>query len=408
MSSHRRVLAVAATLAFALSCGCWSADWPQWRGPTRDCVAPSSPPLAQSWPKSGPKKVWETRLPTGGWGSPVIANGACFLYIHANQDKKDIIVCLDALTGTPRWKKELPGVSTLQDASSTPTVVDGKVFVAAAKTAYCLNAADGSVVWKADYRPGQQWATETMEFSSSFLVVGDTAIVCAGQVNAFDVRTGQIRWTGPDLWGNAAGIASAARWSDKGREYAVCSGIGLACYDLAAGKEIWRVGGKGTVQYGSSPTVSGADAVAIVDGQLCRVRMTPSKGEIVWHIPFLDDFSSAAIRGKHVYTVGKNSKTGPVVATCRDLATSKVLWETPVAPNEYSSPIIADGKLLALVDKGATLVQIDANPKARGKILASAKVGALVWTTPTFSDGRVYLRLKDGIACYDLTKKGNR
>src|SRR4051812_9913903 len=61
------------------------ADWPQWRGPNRDGVAPSGPKLLDTWPKEGPKQLWKSGwIPAGhagGIGSPVVAEGKVFLYV---------------------------------------------------------------------------------------------------------------------------------------------------------------------------------------------------------------------------------------------------------------------------------------------------------------------------------------
>ena len=36
-----------------------AADWPQWRGPSRDGIAPGEGKIAATWPATGPVKVWE-------------------------------------------------------------------------------------------------------------------------------------------------------------------------------------------------------------------------------------------------------------------------------------------------------------------------------------------------------------
>ena len=67
------------------------------------------------------------------------------------------------------------------------------------------------------------------------------------------------------------------------------------------------------------------------------------------------------------------------------------------------SLIIVDEKLLVLSDRGK-LAMIEATPKAF-KELAQAKVlEGKSWTSPTFADGKIYLRNQKEMACYDLTK----
>ena len=55
-------------------------DWPQWRGPDRNGVAPESPPLANAWSSTGPKLLWQIQpLMNGGketgHSSPAVAGG---------------------------------------------------------------------------------------------------------------------------------------------------------------------------------------------------------------------------------------------------------------------------------------------------------------------------------------------
>jgi hypothetical protein len=61
-----------------------SADWPQWRGPNRDGIAPNSPKLLDAWPKEGPKLLWKSGpIPgssDGGVSCPVVADGRVFVY----------------------------------------------------------------------------------------------------------------------------------------------------------------------------------------------------------------------------------------------------------------------------------------------------------------------------------------
>jgi len=69
----------AAKLVKRLTDAAAGADWPQWRGPTRDGIAPAGPKLLDTWPKGGPQLVWKSEpIPSGakgGAGSVVVADG---------------------------------------------------------------------------------------------------------------------------------------------------------------------------------------------------------------------------------------------------------------------------------------------------------------------------------------------
>jgi hypothetical protein len=75
-------------LAAALSVN--AADWPQWRGPLRNGIAPDSPKLLDKMPAEGLKQLWESEeIPTndeGGLSSPVVAGGRVFVGLVWHRD----------------------------------------------------------------------------------------------------------------------------------------------------------------------------------------------------------------------------------------------------------------------------------------------------------------------------------
>src|SRR5207302_9536213 len=83
---------------------CSAADWPNWRGPHYDGISRETG-LLKSWPKEGPKVLWEGKL-TGGYSSVVVAGGRVFTQMKDN--KEEVILCLDADTGKRLWQYRYP------------------------------------------------------------------------------------------------------------------------------------------------------------------------------------------------------------------------------------------------------------------------------------------------------------
>jgi hypothetical protein len=77
-----------------------AADWPQWRGPNRDGVAPAG----QKYPAQlteEPRVVW--RIPAGpGLSSPVIAGGKVLAFDA--QAGQETLRLLDAADGRELWR----------------------------------------------------------------------------------------------------------------------------------------------------------------------------------------------------------------------------------------------------------------------------------------------------------------
>jgi hypothetical protein len=77
-------------------------DWPLWGGKNRDFIVHTSG-LADSWPASGPKKIWSRAL---GDGYSSIAEEAGVLYTTFRRGTRDAIAALDAATGKTLWEYE--------------------------------------------------------------------------------------------------------------------------------------------------------------------------------------------------------------------------------------------------------------------------------------------------------------
>lgn len=387
-----------------------SADWPEWRGPDRNGVAPSSPPLAPVWPQQGPRRLWANHdLPlkphqyAGGHSCPAVAGGRVYLYLHDIGVPRDTIACLDLATGKRIWRKDFPGQATWHGGSGTPCVVGDRVYVAAARTAYCLRTENGQVVWQ---RPLDAPPQEGQEISSSFGVLAQRAIVMAGPVLGLSLVDGHTMWEAPTTGGYSSVMTSVVPWPHEGRTYGIYAGVDrLACVNPSDGKLVWEVAGEqvwgGTAP---SPVVTGDDLAVYFNGRMNAYHLTLQGPQQLWTAPFFEEYSSPIVWRDRVYTVGPNEQGGRPTVRCRELLTGKVLWDVPVSTPEYSSPVLADGKLFVLTDHGSLLRMIH---PLTGRMLGVGFVGAQVWSSPAVADGKLLVRIPDGVACYDLTTAGN-
>jgi outer membrane protein assembly factor BamB len=412
--ARQRNLRAASVLAAILVGGAAVAeDWPQWRGPNRDGIAPAGTPLAESWPEGGPKRVWESEEKilcqqlNGGFSSVSVVGGRAFLYEYrkskseAGEVASDVFYCLDAATGKTVWRREFDGQAIFANGcSSTVAVVDGRVYGMGGSSVYALNAADGAPLWQAPLaKQPTPWGN-----SSSPLVADGLVIVIAGQLTAYRVADGSRAWTQPAIRNSSS---SPVLWKNGGRDYLLCgSEKEVACTDLADGRVRWTAPGGGH----STPAVSGDTLVqvnATKDLGLVAYRISPEKAEAIWSLaPFEDRGTSVVIHEGHVYAVGGWREWR---ALCARLADGRILWEEKseaFRKHEVNTPILADGKLLFYTAETRNLVMIRAAPE-RYEPLAQAMVEphkppSFSNTGPTISDGRLYLRLNERVACYDL------
>jgi outer membrane protein assembly factor BamB len=86
---------------------------------------------------------------------------------------------------------------------------------------------------------------------------------------------------------------------------------------------------------------------------------------------------------------------------CFEAETGKKAWQAQ-AQTTISSPVMVDGKLLALGNNGNNLLMIAPDPKAYTD-LGRAVVRAQWVPSPSIADGKLVLRMKDRVKAWSLT-----
>jgi outer membrane protein assembly factor BamB len=81
---------------------------------------------------------------------------------------------------------------------------------------------------------------------------------------------------------------------------------------------------------------------------------------------------------------------------CYDAKSGTKNWEHDFGEGFYSSPVIADGKLFAVDMKGITHVM---KLSSQFEKIADNPTGEKVMSTPSFSDGCVYIRGTENLYC---------
>lgn len=360
---HLSLLRVA-VLAAGLSVSCFAGDWPQWRGPGRDSIAPDSPALAEKWPAGAPVKVWDSEPVAGGkdggYGCVAVAGGRVFVHCFwkhtvpgqgngAKPEKRgdDLIYCLDATTGRTLWKKSYTS-SADGYGSSTPCVSGGNVYVVCGGGfALCLAAEDGREIWKTPVQGAG---------CSSFAVLDGVPVVFAPALTAFDAAKGTVLWTMPDV---SAGNRSVAVWSDGGQKRMVCSAWKMSFVDAATHTVKWTFEGVGQTE--GSPTVVDDWLVTMhYGGKLSATRLSAAGGKQAWILPFNDAGMSPLVYKGYVYALGNGN------GKCIELETGRIMWEAKVSAGQCVSAIAADGKIFTTLgdavyaQNGGSLVMLKA------------------------------------------------
>src|ERR1041385_8445747 len=77
------------------------ADWPQWRGPSRDGISRETG-LLKEWPKEGPKLVWQVKTLGYGFGTPAIVGDRIYLQSNDSDDVEQF-KAISEKDGKPIW-----------------------------------------------------------------------------------------------------------------------------------------------------------------------------------------------------------------------------------------------------------------------------------------------------------------
>jgi len=300
---------------------------------------------------------------------------------------KDVVLCLDFNTGKELWKWEQPGKPTGRKSSSTCAVVDGKVFAMLSSDLVCVNEADGKLVWKAAL-PGKGPG-------SSPLVVDGKVFCNVGSTVAYDAKDGKQLWeqkaargdtTSPTWWTPSTGKPTVVvQTSNK-----------LLGLNAADGAVLWEAEGGGQ----STPVASG-DWIVIYSGTKdVGVRAykadAAGKPQTKWSHYWL----TRRYTGSPIIHEGLVFNMCGDKHLCIELETGKVKWEEVVS-SAISSPLLVDGKIIVQENNGSHIRIIKADPASYQK-LARAKADTLWCASPVVSNGRMFLRQKDKIVCFDL------
>jgi len=206
--------------------------------------------LVDRWPEEGPPIVYRSNGLGSGMASVAIADGK--LCTLGNLDGKTHLICVNAADGSFLWKT--PFTPDRGAANGTPTIdrESGLVYgISFDGILVCCRFGDGNVVWKKSFPSDFQGKMESgWGYSESPLVDVNRLICTPGGKNAMvvclDKGTGDTLWQGkaPEgkLRGNeGAGYSSVVISKAAGRkQYIQLIGHGIVSYDADNGQLLWN------------------------------------------------------------------------------------------------------------------------------------------------------------------------
>jgi outer membrane protein assembly factor BamB len=362
MTRNRHALVCVLCLLASGSLG--AQDWPQWRGPNRDGVAPFNEP--KTWPEKLTTK-WKVTIGEG-YASPLYAGGRILEF--ARQGDDEVSMAIDPANGKVIWRQSYPApYEPVNSAArhgkgpkSTPLYYDGRLYTfGISGILSSFDAATGKVEWRKDYTKDfkgtwPQFGTSMSPVASDGLVVVLIGTNDDGAVAAYDAKSGAQEW----IWkGDGPAYASPVIVEIEGVKQVVTLtqkyAVGLS---LASGDLLWRIDFTGRsgmniptpLRFGQRLILAGDPGTMLLQVNKQNNSWTTEKA---WQISELTmRFSSPVQKGNLVFGFS-NRNSG--IFFCVDAESGKTLWTSPPRQGD-NAVVLISGELLFLLKDDAELI----------------------------------------------------
>jgi outer membrane protein assembly factor BamB len=382
--------------------------WPQWRGANRDGAAAFTAP--STWPDALNLK-WKVEVGLG-YSAPIVVGDR--VYAYSRQDDNEVMRALDAATGKVVWESKYVATFKPNPAAtgkhgtgpkSTPTFADGRLFtLGMSGMVTAFDAASGKQLWQ---KPAP--AVDTLYHTAMSPLVDRGLVIVHvgghsnGALTAFDVRTGDVKWS----WngdGPAYGSPIAAEIGGT-RQIVTFTQDNLVSVAADTGALLWRRPYTVRATRNSvTPIVFGQTLIISGLGMpVSAVRPINRNGEWVletaWENADVNmDMSTGVVIGNTLYGFSaKNS--GQFFAL--DAATGQTLWlsEARVAEN---AAVVRAGDLWFALTTEAQLLVVRANPKQFEVVKRYQVAQSATWAQPVLSGQRVFVKDLNAISLWTL------
>lgn len=376
-----------------------AADWPHWRGPTFDGVAPAigafdAPPVRL-------ELAWSRSFGAGYSGISVVGERAVTMHSDGAEDH---LTALDVATGKTLWTlpvgEAYPALNGSEGGpASTPAIAGENVYALSPRgELVAARLADGAPLWRLSLVERLGVATPEHGFATSPLVVGERVIVVAGgsggkSVVALDAASGAVAWTVGD---DSAEFGSPIPLTLGGVEQVVAvTDHAVVGFDPATGESLWTA--PGNEGRNISPTVVPlGDDRLMVPGwwRSTTYRVIRAEGEFAaersWDTTEVKGtFAAPVLHRGHLYGFSGS------FLTCIAVADGTRRWKSRAPGGD--ALVVVDGHLVIL-GAGGSVVVADASPEAYRELARLEVFDRGTRTYPSVQRDRIFARTTHDIA----------
>jgi outer membrane protein assembly factor BamB len=385
------------------------AEWPGFRGPNRDGVI-RGVRIATDWSQSPPVQIW--RRPIGpGWSSFAVSGN--LFYTQEQRGGDEVVSCYRRSTGEPVWRHRDATRFWESNAGAgprgTPTLSNGRVYtLGATGIVNVLDAGSGAVVWSRNAASDVHVKVPFWGISSSPLVVDDVVIIAAGgRLAAYEVATGNPRWSGP---GGGSSYSSPHLVTIDGvAQILFLGGPGATSVVPATGKVLWEYAWDGGAIVQPALTADGGVLINAIsmNGGVGMRRLAVTRGGGRWTAeerwtstglkPYFNDF---VVHKGHAFGFDGN------ILSCIDLQDGRRVWKGGRYGNGQLV-LLADQDVLLVLSEDGELALVSATPDQFTEVARyPAALQGKTWNHPVLVGDVLLVRNGEEMAAFRVSLAG--
>ncbi len=428
----RKIAISAIIIGILLNIQVLAADWPQWRGPSRNGVWREKG-IVQKFEDEQLPAIWRAEI-ANGYSGPTVADGRVYITDRLTSPQEvERVHCFDAGTGKEIWSYdyecEYQKVGYPDGPRASVTIDDGRAYsLGSMGNLFCFDAAKGDVHWNKDLNTEYGIKMPIWGIAASPLVEDDLLIVQIGGKNnaclvAFDKITGKEKWRALD---DRASYSAPIIIEQAGKRVLVCwTGDSVAGLNPMSGKLHWRhpfTPSKMVLNIATPVIHNGYLFVSgFYDGSLL-LKVNPDSLTVkkIWRRIGKSEretdslhccISTPLIQGDYIYGVDSYGEL-----RCLELKTGDRVWESlDAVPKDRWSNIHMvrhEDKIWMFNERGELIIS-KLSPEgfheiSRAKIIEPTegqlnRRGGVCWSHPAYANKCVYVRNDRELLCIDLS-----
>ena len=388
--------------------------WPQFGGPNRNFMVDGAA-LADTWPDTGPTRLWSRELGDGHSG--IVADGDR-LYTMYSRAEQEFVVSLDRATGRTIWEHGNAASTTglllqvdaynVRGPHSTPLVAGRLLFtIGLLGKMQAFDKATGAVVWSHELWKDLGGPRQERGYVCSPLAYRNLVIVTVGgpgqALMAFDQASGAVVWKKQTF---RPSFSSPILINVDGQNQVVHGFADqFVGVDPDTGALLWQHPHP-CQGFNVAPALWSADNILFVSSayacgsRALRLRQSGGKTTVteLWANTRLRVHHGTIGRiGDLVFGSSGEGSTAPMTAL--NIRTGAQFWQDRTFPK---TTFVQAGAKVIVLDENGQLALVRLSPQGMHVVAKTTVLERLSWTAPTLIGTNLYLRDQRSIVAIDL------